>query len=95
MNVLKIFKEEKYMNMSFDNFVQYSPKKHREISLSAGTVTTIDYDKIYFRTVDCVEKVHWLGGLSFQRVDDYGYHACISDVDEEILNYINSRIRGV
>lgn len=93
MNILKAFKEEKYMDMCFDNFVQHSGK-HRQISLSNGTVTTKDYDKIWFRTINSLEKAYWLGGICFQRVDYMGYADCIYDLDEEIMQYLNSRIRG-
>ena len=93
MNILKAFKEDKYMDMAFDNFVQYSGK-HREISLSQGIVTTLNHDKVWFRTIDSLDKAHWLGGVCFQRIDFTGFHGLIYDVDEEIIHYLNSRVRG-
>lgn len=93
MNILKAFKDEKYMDMAFDNFVQYSGK-HLEISLSNGTVKTANRDKVWFRTIDTLEKAHWLGGICFQRIDYTGLYDFM-DEDEEIINYLNSRIRGV
>lgn len=92
MNILKVFKEEKYMDMAFHNFVQYSGL-HRDISLSNGIVTTINRDRVWFRTIDTLEKAHWLGGICFQKVDYMDFHSFI-DADEEIMNYLNSRIRG-
>jgi hypothetical protein len=93
MNILKAFKEEKYMDMAFDNFVQFSGR-HREISLSRAIVTTKDYDQIYFRTIDEIEKAHWLGGICFQKLDTMGYNVLCSEKDEDIIAYLQSRIRG-
>jgi len=93
MNILKAFKDDKYMDMAFDNFVQYSGK-HLEVSLSNGTVKTSKGDKVYFRTIDTLEKAHWLGGICFQKIDYMGYHECLYDEDEQIIQYLSSRVRG-
>lgn len=92
MNILKAFKDDKYMDLAFDNFVQYSGK-HLEVSLSNGIVKTAKGDKVYFRAIDTLEKAHWLGGICFQKIEYVGLFDFM-EPDEEIINYLNSRIRG-
>lgn len=92
MNVLKVFKDEKYMDMYFDNFVQYSGK-HKEVSLSGGFIKTKEDIKVYFRTVTTIEEAWPMAGMNFKEIDYWGFHSFL-DKDEEIMNFLNSRIRG-